>query len=129
MCTASLTDANVSIGPMHWCNYCQQNVGGAIKHEAGCKALVDASVSPERLDNDQLNRIIARGMAGTESYQMAYELKALRERCERMEKALNPRAWDMAMDIAWHRAIPDLNKAFSDLREAALQPLSERDKP
>jgi|GEM_PF-4307914 len=39
---ARRTDANLSIGPMTWCNYCQQNVGGAIRHKAGCKTLTDA---------------------------------------------------------------------------------------
>lgn len=51
--TVRLTDANVSIGPMHWCNYCQQNVGGAIKHKAGCRALTDAEALALKLQHPE----------------------------------------------------------------------------
>lgn len=49
----SLTDANLSIGPMSWCNYCQQNVGGVIKHKAGCKTLTDAELLALKLANPE----------------------------------------------------------------------------
>lgn len=47
-----------------------------------------------------------------------------------LERALNPLLWDKAMDAAWHKAIPNVQQAFADLRAAALlsstaQPLQQ----
>ena len=38
---------------------------------------------------------------------------------------LSPRFWTREMDHAWHRAIPDVQKAFDDLFVAALTPPRE----
>lgn len=40
---------------------------------------------------------------------------------ERLTRALNPRLWSRDMIDAWHRAIPNVQKAFDDLRAAALR--------
>lgn len=38
---------------------------------------------------------------------------------ERLEVALTPRRWTREMSDAWHRALPDVNAAFSNLLEVA----------
>lgn len=102
--TDHLPDANVSIGPMIWCNHCQQNVGGAIKHKAGCRESPDAPVSPDRLD-ELINAFYGGGTSETWLYpcdvegiindrvddeieSALRELKALREQCEWQREAL-----------------------------------------
>jgi hypothetical protein len=37
-----------------------------------------------------------------------------------LEAALNPLRWTLEMNAAWHRAIPNVRKAFADLRRAAI---------
>lgn len=38
---------------------------------------------------------------------------------ERLSRLLNPRLWTPEQDAAWHKAIPDLYKAFEVLRGAS----------
>lgn len=35
----------------------------------------------------------------------------------KLEKALNPRLWDEKLNAAWHKNIPDVQKAFDAIRE------------
>lgn len=34
-----------------------------------------------------------------------------------LERALNPREWDRELNDAWHRNIPDLQKAFDAIKD------------
>ena len=38
-----------------------------------------------------------------------------------LERALNPRKWDKELNDAWHKNIPDLQKAFDKIREIAIK--------
>lgn len=38
-----------------------------------------------------------------------------------LERALNPREWDKELNDAWHRNIPDLQKAFDDIKNIAIK--------
>jgi hypothetical protein len=52
----------------------------------------------------------------------ANAIEALAARCAELEKALDPRRWDMPMQRAWHSHIPDTEAAFRALRDASLSP-------
>lgn len=41
------------------------------------------------------------------------------EYTKELERALNPRRWDKELNDAWHGNIPDLQKAFDEIREIA----------
>jgi hypothetical protein len=42
----------------------------------------------------------------------------LLEKIAKLEMKLSPRFWGQAEHYAWHRAIPNMQKAFDDLKEA-----------
>lgn len=46
------------------------------------------------------------------------ELPNAEDRIKELERKLNPRLWTEAEHQAWHRAIPNMQKAFDDLKEA-----------
>lgn len=39
---------------------------------------------------------------------------------DELEKALNPRKWDQELNDAWHRSLPDLQKAFDAIKNVAI---------
>ena len=46
-------------------------------------------------------------------------IKMIDEYTKELERALNPRKWDKELNDAWHGNIPDLQKAFDEIREIA----------
>jgi len=46
-------------------------------------------------------------------------IKMIDEYTKELELALNPRRWDLELAEAWHKNIPDLQKAFDEIREIA----------
>lgn len=43
------------------------------------------------------------------------------EYTKELERALNPREWDQELNDAWHKNIPDLQKAFDDIKDIAIK--------
>lgn len=44
-----------------------------------------------------------------------------------LERALNPREWDRELNDAWHRNIPDLQKAFDAIKNIAIKRAEVKD--
>lgn len=74
--------------------------------EAGYTAAVEAA-KWQASTNSELNRLVEQ------RDRLAAEVDALR-------LAMNPSRWDQRLSDAWHLAIPDLHKAFAELKAAAI---------
>jgi R67 dihydrofolate reductase len=44
-------------------------------------------------------------------------VRVAQDKAARLERLLNPRMWDLEMNEAWHRNLPDVEAAFRALRE------------
>jgi uncharacterized protein YciI len=67
-----------------------------------------------------------RADQGWERYEYANKSHmAALQRVAELEKALNPRQWTDAMDYAWHSNIPDMHKAFEELRNSVAKSSSK----
>lgn len=101
----------------------------------------DASIQNAKRDakESMIREIIAKGMIAAgfatghgdtaedllnELWPQIADLQARLERAEadkrQLERAFNIRLWNEAMNSAWHKSIPDVEKAFYELKQAAM---------